>query len=148
MLNIWGKNMNNEELKSNLLSSKHWLRLIFMVLFAVVLQVVSLIMWVLVILQFLFSLITGQDNINLRQFGFSLSTYIYQMLKFLTYSSEEKPFPFASWPVAPVESFAEPRAEAVVEVVEIVTVETTFDDIDSGQSDPKKPGTKKPDVDL
>ena len=90
--------MNNEELKSNLLSSKHWLRLVFMLLFAALLQVASIIMWVLVVLQFVFSLITGQDNINLRRFGHSLSTYIYQTLKFLTYSSEEKPFPFADWP--------------------------------------------------
>jgi hypothetical protein len=90
--------MNNEELKSNLLSSKHWLRLVFMVLFAVLLQVVGIIMWVLVILQFVFSLITGRDNSNLREFGQSLSTYIYQILKFLTYNSEEKPFPFSDWP--------------------------------------------------
>lgn len=92
--------MNNEELKSNLLSSKHWLRLVFMVLFAVLLQVVAIIMWVLVILQFFFSLITGKDNKNLREFGYSLSTYIYQILKFLTYNSEEKPFPFSDWPDA------------------------------------------------
>jgi hypothetical protein len=90
--------MNNTELKSNLLSSKHWLRLIFMLLFAVVLQLTSLIMWALVILQFLFSLITGQDNHNLRRFGQSLSRYIFDTLRFLTYNSEQKPFPFADWP--------------------------------------------------
>lgn len=90
--------MNNEELKSNLLSSRHWLRLVFMLLFAAILQVAGIIMWALVLLQFLFSLITGQDNVNLRQFGHSLSTYIFQTLKFLTYASEEKPFPFSDWP--------------------------------------------------
>lgn len=104
--------MNNDELKSNLLSAKHWLRLIFMLLFAALLQVASIIMWVLVLLQFIFSLITGQDNINLRKFGYSLSTYIYQTLKFLTYSSEEKPFPFADWP--------EGEEDAPVEIVEVV----------------------------
>lgn len=102
--------MNNEELKSNLLSPRHWLRLVFMLLFAALLQVASIIMWVLVFLQFLFSLVTGQDNLNLRRFGHSLSTYIYQTLKFLTYSSEEKPFPFSDWPSVTDEP-------AVVEVV-------------------------------
>jgi hypothetical protein len=90
--------MNNEQLKSNLTSSKHWLRLVFMLLFAAILQVASIVMWILVIAQFLFSLITGADNINLRQFGYSLSIYIFHTLKFLTYASEEKPFPFADWP--------------------------------------------------
>ncbi|HEY8941814.1 MAG TPA: DUF4389 domain-containing protein [Cellvibrio sp.] len=92
--------MDNEQLKSNLTSSKHWLRLVFMLLFAAVLQLASLVMWVLVIIQFLFSLITGEDNQHLRRFGHSLSTYIYDVLKFLCYSSEEKPFPFADWPTS------------------------------------------------
>ena len=90
--------MNNEHIKSNLTSSKHWLRLIFMLVFAVVLQVTSIVMWILVIAQFIFSLITGEDNIHLRKFGHELSIYIFDTLKFLTYASEEKPFPFADWP--------------------------------------------------
>jgi hypothetical protein len=40
--------MNNERLKSNLTSSKHWLRLVFMLLFAAVLQLASLVMYKLV----------------------------------------------------------------------------------------------------
>jgi len=87
--------MDNEQLKSNLTSSKHWLRLVFMLLFAAVLQLASLVMWVLVAVQFVFSLITGEDNQHLRRFGHSLSTFIYDVLKFLCYNSEEKPFPFA-----------------------------------------------------
>jgi hypothetical protein len=90
--------MNNEQIKSNLTSSKHWLRLLFMLVFAAVLQIASIIMWVLVIAQFIFSLMTGEDNLQLRKFGHSLSVYIFDILKFLTYASEEKPFPFADWP--------------------------------------------------
>ncbi len=90
--------MDNEQIKSNLTSSKHWLRLIFMLLFAAILQVASVLMWILVIAQFIFSLITGEDNPNLRKLGHSLSIYIFDTLKFLTYASEEKPFPFADWP--------------------------------------------------
>jgi hypothetical protein len=122
--------MNNEELKSNLLSSKHWLRLLFMILFALLLQVVSFIMCVLVVLQFLFSLITGQDNINLRKFGSSLTTYIYQTLKFLTYNSEEKPFPFADWPAPEITEVAVADEVVIVESSSetVVVVETTVTD--------------------
>lgn len=90
--------MNGENIKSNLTSSRHWLRLLFMLLFAAVLQLASILMWALVIAQFIFSLITGQDNLQLRKFGHALSIYIFDTLKFLTYASEEKPFPFADWP--------------------------------------------------
>lgn len=88
----------DEKMKSNLLSSTHWLRLVFMVLFAVILQVAAAVMWVVVILQFLFSLFTGQNNDNLREFGHSLSVFIYQTWQFLSYNSEEKPYPFQDWP--------------------------------------------------
>lgn len=88
----------DQQLKSNLLSSHHWLRLVYMLLFALALQVASLVMWALVVIQFLFALITGSDNINLRTFGSSLSAYIYSALQFLTYNSEDKPYPFADWP--------------------------------------------------
>lgn len=90
--------MDNAQLKSNLTSSKHWLRLIFMLIFAAVLQIASVVMWVVGISQFIFALFTGQDNIVLRRFGYSLSIYIFHMLRFLTYNSEEKPFPFTDWP--------------------------------------------------
>lgn len=96
--------MDNEQLKSNLTSSKHWLRLVFMLLFAAVLQLASLVMWIVVAVQFLFSLVTGENNSHLRRFGHSLSTYIYDVLKFLCYSSEEKPFPFADWPASESET--------------------------------------------
>ncbi|MDQ2075515.1 DUF4389 domain-containing protein [Marinimicrobium sp. ABcell2] len=103
--------MNSEELKSNLTSGTHWLRLLFMVLFAFILYVAVIVMAAVVVLQFLFSLITGRDNRNLREFGQSLAQYIYQTLRFLTYNREDKPFPFDDWP-ATEESTAPPPASA------------------------------------
>ena len=91
----------DEQIKSNLLSSKHWLRLVFMLLFTGLLQLAILVMWFVVALQFIFSLITGNDNRKLRDFGHGLSTFIYQSLQFLSYNSDEKPFPFSDWPEAP-----------------------------------------------
>lgn len=104
--------MDSEELKSNLTSSKHWLRLLFMVLFAVILYVAAIVMSFLVALQFLFSLISGRDNRNLRGFGQSLALYIHQTLRFLTYNSEQKPFPFDDWPSTEEPEAAKPRTRA------------------------------------
>ncbi|MBB3168634.1 DUF4389 domain-containing protein [Simiduia aestuariiviva] len=87
-----------EAIKGNVLSPDHWIRLFFMILFGFVLQVASLVVGVVVVLQFLFALLTGSDNENLRSFGASLTRYIADTLKFLTYNSEDKPFPFADWP--------------------------------------------------
>jgi Domain of unknown function (DUF4389) len=93
--------VDNQQIKSNLKSPTHWMRLVYMLMFAICLQVASFVMSVLVIVQFIFALLTGSDNRNLRHFGRCLSRYIHQALLFLTYNSEEKPFPFSDWPNCP-----------------------------------------------
>ena len=105
----------DQQLKSNLTSSKHWIRLIYMLLFSIFLYVASFVVGVLVMVQFIFALVTGSDNRKLRELGSSLTTYIEQILRFLTFNSEAKPFPFADWP-EPV--LAPETVEAVVVVVE------------------------------
>jgi Domain of unknown function (DUF4389) len=88
----------SDDIKSNITSADHWLRLAFMLLFAMIIQVAAAVMWVVVVVQFLFALLTGSDNKNLRDFGRGLSVYIFQIWQFLSYNSDEKPFPFQDWP--------------------------------------------------
>lgn len=88
----------NPNWKERLLSADHWLRFVYMVLFALILGVASYVIVALVVLQFIWALVTADENDKLKEFGSSLSQYIYQMLRFLTYNSEDKPFPFADWP--------------------------------------------------
>ncbi|GLS25933.1 DUF4389 domain-containing protein [Marinibactrum halimedae] len=91
-------------IKHNLLSSKPWLRLIFMLLFLGILQIASIVISGVIALQFLFSLFTGKPSTTLTVFGGQLSQYIYQALAFLTYQSEQKPYPFDEWPEENVSS--------------------------------------------
>ena len=88
------------DLKSKLLSADHWLRFVFMALFVAIAFVASYVVFILIIIQFIFALVSGNSDSRLQAFGSSLSQYIFQMLKFLTYNSEEKPFPFSDWPTA------------------------------------------------
>ncbi|MCK7595797.1 DUF4389 domain-containing protein [Microbulbifer sp. CAU 1566] len=90
--------MNNEQIKQNLTSSDHWVRLLFMVLFVILLEIAGVVMLATIVLQFLFAIVSGGPNDNLRQLGNQIASYIYQTLQFLIYNTEEKPFPFAEWP--------------------------------------------------
>jgi uncharacterized protein YqhQ len=90
----------NEEVKEHLKSRSTWLRLAFMVLFAFVLYVAKFVLLAVALLQIIAALFTGEPNLRLTRFGESLSQYIYQIGRFLTYSSEDMPFPFADWPQA------------------------------------------------
>ena len=75
-----------------------WLRGLFMLLFIFLMGVAKFVMLVVVVLQFLVVLFTAEANDNLLQFGKSLSVYQYQIMLFLTYNSEVRPFPLDDWP--------------------------------------------------
>ena len=94
-----GGDGDNGSLENNLKSRSTWMRLLFMLVFVVFYAVSRLVVIVVVIAQFLTVLITGKTNQQLKDFGQALSTYTYQMLRYLTFNTERRPFPFdAEWP--------------------------------------------------
>ena len=90
----------NTSVKSNITRRGTWLRALYMVLFAVIYNVAEIVLVAVVLLQFLLVLLLGESNQRLLAFGKGLSTYVYQIFLFLTYNSEEMPFPFNPWPAA------------------------------------------------
>lgn len=89
-------------LTKNLKSRSTWLRLFFMLVMALLYSVSRLVIGVVVLLQFFWVLFTGKTNEQLLKFGQSLATYTYQIVRYLTFNTEERPFPFdADWPTAP-----------------------------------------------
>jgi hypothetical protein len=88
-----------DEIVDNLREPSSWIRIVFMVAFAVVLYlIIAPVILVIMIAQVFFAFIAGAPNSNLRDFSSALSEYIFQILKFLLYTSEEKPFPFSDFP--------------------------------------------------
>lgn len=91
----------DKELKTKLASQDKWMRFLFMLLFAVIFFIMTwgiLIVGAIAVIQFVFDLFAGKPNKQLLAFSDSFSQYIYQVVKFLTYVTDEKPFPFAAWP--------------------------------------------------
>jgi hypothetical protein len=82
----------------NFTDGQTWLRGLFMLLFVLIYGITEVIITAVVVFQFLFVLFTGNQNQRLREFGAGLSTFIYRVIRYWTYNSEEKPFPFSSWP--------------------------------------------------
>lgn len=86
-----------EQLKQNLQNPNQWRRILYMLLFWIILYLVMMVSGALILIQVLFALITGSDNENLRKFAAGLIKYINQLLSFLTYNENRRPFPFAAW---------------------------------------------------
>lgn len=88
----------SEELKDNVSDKNTWLRLLFMILFAVLLGLSDLLLAVIVIIQFGFVLFTRERNDELLDFGAQLARFRYHTVRYLTYNTEDRPWPFVGWP--------------------------------------------------
>jgi hypothetical protein len=104
-----------------------WIRLAYMVLFVLLVMAARLLVSIVVILQFALVLVFGRDNENLRNLGQGFGKWVYQAIMFLTFNSNDKPFPFDEWPVLdPSEGYSVSTPEEV-EDVEFVDAESDLD---------------------
>ena len=88
------------DVKTHLSNRATWLRALFMLLFVAIFNLAELVLGIAVLFQFVHTLITGRPNERVGGFGENLGRFIYQILRYLTYNTEDKPFPFADWPGA------------------------------------------------
>ena len=86
-------------LEENIKSRATWTRLLFMVICYVLVSLASLVGSVVVVFGFLWVLFTGEVNRELRGVGQSLATYIFENIRYLTFNTDDRPFPFGNkWP--------------------------------------------------
>ncbi len=91
------------EMKSSLTAADTWTRGLFMLLFVVIYSIAEFVLGAVVFFQFIHVLATREINERLRAFTTDVSVFIYQILQFLTFNSEVKPYPFAPWPDGPAD---------------------------------------------
>ena len=85
---------NNESLKD----SNTWKRILYMLLFSFAYSMAEFVLIGVVVIQVFFKLFTGAVNDNLTVLGKQIVRYIYAVMLFLSFNTEEKPFPFTAWP--------------------------------------------------
>lgn len=160
-----------ESTRERLIRGDIWVRALYMVLFGIAFGLTRIIIVFVVIFQFLTILFTGRANEPLLQFGKNLSVFVFEILEFQTFNTEQRPFPFSPWPDeepggeewidgaffddAVDDEIAEAEeVPAVAEVVveekaeettaeEAATDEATEDSTDTKESDDKKDGAAR-----
>jgi len=75
-----------------------WLRGLIMLLMGFAFQVSGTMLCIVTVIQFVMALLNGTANARLVSFGRSLGRYLQQIANFLTFATEEMPFPFSDWP--------------------------------------------------
>ena len=72
-----------------------WLRLLYMSLFAVVFQVVELVLALIAVVQFASVVLSGEPFRELKTLGGRMAEYARDIASFLTFERDRLPFPFA-----------------------------------------------------
>lgn len=75
-----------------------WIRLLYLVLYGVILNITEGVTFIVALVQFIFHLFTGRPSSRLAEFGEGLAAYVREVVAFLTYHTNELPFPFGHWP--------------------------------------------------
>jgi uncharacterized protein YqhQ len=87
------------DLEKNVRSKTTWIRLVYMIVMAIAWSVAVFVTSAVVILNFFYVLLTGKTNSNLTEFGQSLASYLYQIVRFMTFNTDTRPFPIdEKWP--------------------------------------------------
>jgi hypothetical protein len=88
----------SNDVKENLKSRSTWMRGLYFLIYAVFYTIAEIVVFALIIFQFLLKLFTADTNERLRKLGQGLSTYIYQILQYMNFNSDYQPYPFGAWP--------------------------------------------------
>ncbi|MFQ3236365.1 MAG: hypothetical protein ACI9C4_001936 [Paraglaciecola sp.] len=94
----------DEKTKATLTNLDTWKRGLFMLVFVIISGVAKLIVTLVAVFQFITLLFKGQANEKMIPLGQNLSTYLYQITLFLTFKTDEMPFPFLDFPDGAPES--------------------------------------------
>lgn len=87
-----------DEIREHIRDRGTWLRLFYIVLFAAILNIALAVLAAAVILQFGFMLLTGRSNDNLAHLGRTLARFLADVVLYLTFNTDDRPFPFSEWP--------------------------------------------------
>tara|TARA_E500000075_G_scaffold38645_1_gene34679 strand:+ start:66 stop:386 length:321 start_codon:yes stop_codon:yes gene_type:complete len=85
-------------LSENIKEPSIWVNFFLKVIYLIFLNFIIPFLGFITLLQFLFSLGSKKPNDNLISFSKKISIYIYQIINFITYSSDERPWPFNAFP--------------------------------------------------
>jgi len=124
----------NGDIKENVTRRSIWLRFCFMIIMSMAFGVAEVIVTAIVAVQFCSSLFTGQTNDHLIRFGRNLARYLQQITAYLTFTTEDVPYPFMDWPNEPRDELdteetsievEEPPEEAEDEIEDVEAAEET-----------------------
>ena len=117
--------------REEILKTSKWVRFLFMVVYAFVINFVLTICIGLAFIQFLFFLFTSKVNGSIADFNTNIVEFFHDCKEFLLFATEDKPFPFKS-----TETVDENTEEA--EIIEAEVDSTNSDEDEPSEVEEEK----------
>ena len=86
----------SDEAMSNIKDSSTWIDALLVVVYLLVISYSIFLLWIIAFAQFIFKLITKKPNKNLGDLTNVFQKFINQIIDFVTFETEERPYPFNS----------------------------------------------------
>lgn len=84
------------------------IKILYLILFYLIYRITDLVLLLVLLVQTVLNIFSGEPSASIKLFGKSLGLYLQQISEFLSYASEEKPFPFSDWPLIEEAKLREP----------------------------------------
>ncbi len=84
--------------QSGIPRGKIGVRLMYTLLFVLILSLMNFIIQLIAVMQFVILLLTKSYSEPLRSFSNKASVYVYRLIRYITLNDNNKPFPFVDFP--------------------------------------------------
>jgi hypothetical protein len=87
-----------EEFETNERGKAGVSRVLYTILYLIIGRFISMILFVIAITQFIYSWLTGEPNEKILHFTEGLAEYAKQIVSYVAFNADEKPWPVGDWP--------------------------------------------------
>jgi hypothetical protein len=124
-----------EEMRENLRDEGIWLRGVFMLFFLIAYNIAEVLIVLITLFQFVTVLLTRRVNETVLRLGNNLSIFAFEVFQYVTFNSNDRPFPFSPWPDE--ESDADQWRDDGIAEAEFEEVKTDADAEPATEPEPK-----------
>ncbi len=87
-----------EEVETNRREKPGLSRALYTLLYLIIGRFISMVLFVIAITQYIYSWLTGEPNEKILHFTEDLAEYSKQLVSYVGFNTEEKPWPVGDWP--------------------------------------------------
>ena len=73
-------------------------RALYTILFLIIIRLISMVLFVIAITQYIYSWLTGEPNEKILYFTEGLAEYSKALVSYVGFNTDEKPWPVGDWP--------------------------------------------------